>query len=225
MKLRFAPSPTGLLHVGNARTALLNYLFAKKEGAKFLLRIDDTDVERSKPEFEAAIDTIELRALRQRLIFRIALKPLEADDTKRYIAARLITAGAARSPFTVKACDAVHRYSRGIPRLVNAICDNAMLAGYALGNAVIGDSLINEAAADLALVDESASSIQLVGRRVSKLTSRRRLHLGFAIVWLFIAIGIAAVAARPGQTAASSSSLNQLQDWFAIALHWLGRGA
>jgi glutamyl-tRNA synthetase len=53
--VRFAPSPTGLLHVGNARTALLNYLFAKKEGAKILLRIDDTDVERSKPEFEAAI--------------------------------------------------------------------------------------------------------------------------------------------------------------------------
>lgn len=54
-RVRFAPSPTGLLHVGNARTALLNYLFAKKEGAEFLLRIDDTDVERSKPEFEAAI--------------------------------------------------------------------------------------------------------------------------------------------------------------------------
>jgi glutamyl-tRNA synthetase len=53
--VRFAPSPTGLLHVGNARTALLNFLFAKKEGAKFFLRIDDTDVERSKPEFETAI--------------------------------------------------------------------------------------------------------------------------------------------------------------------------
>jgi glutamyl-tRNA synthetase len=53
--VRFAPSPTGLLHVGNARTAMLNYLFARKEGARFLLRIDDTDTERSKPEFEAAI--------------------------------------------------------------------------------------------------------------------------------------------------------------------------
>src|SRR5215469_11316921 len=53
--VRFAPSPTGLLHVGNARTAMLNYLFAKKEGARFLLRIDDTDSERSKPEFERAI--------------------------------------------------------------------------------------------------------------------------------------------------------------------------
>lgn len=53
--VRFAPSPTGLLHVGNARTGLLNFLFAKKEGARFLLRIDDTDSERSKEEFERAI--------------------------------------------------------------------------------------------------------------------------------------------------------------------------
>ncbi|MBU6297778.1 MAG: glutamate--tRNA ligase [Alphaproteobacteria bacterium] len=53
--VRFAPSPTGLLHVGNARTALLNFLFAKKNGGKFLLRIDDTDSERSKPEYETAI--------------------------------------------------------------------------------------------------------------------------------------------------------------------------
>jgi glutamyl-tRNA synthetase len=53
--VRFAPSPTGLLHVGNARTAMLNYLFAKKEGARFFLRIDDTDTERSKPEYERAI--------------------------------------------------------------------------------------------------------------------------------------------------------------------------
>ncbi|HEX4078287.1 MAG TPA: glutamate--tRNA ligase [Rhizomicrobium sp.] len=53
--VRFAPSPTGLLHVGNARTAMLNHLFARKESARFLLRIDDTDTERSKPEFEAAI--------------------------------------------------------------------------------------------------------------------------------------------------------------------------
>jgi glutamyl-tRNA synthetase len=53
--VRFAPSPTGLLHVGNARTAMLNWLFAKKENGKFLLRIDDTDTERSRPEYERAI--------------------------------------------------------------------------------------------------------------------------------------------------------------------------
>src|SRR5258707_15811026 len=53
--VRVAPSPTGYLHVGNARAALLNYLFALHAGGKFMLRIDDTDDTRSKPEYEAAI--------------------------------------------------------------------------------------------------------------------------------------------------------------------------
>lgn len=51
IRIRIAPSPTGYLHVGNARTALFNYLFARKEGGSFVLRIEDTDTERSKPEF------------------------------------------------------------------------------------------------------------------------------------------------------------------------------
>jgi glutamyl-tRNA synthetase len=52
---RFAPSPTGRLHVGNVRTALHNFLFAKKHGGTFILRIDDTDRERSTAEFDQAI--------------------------------------------------------------------------------------------------------------------------------------------------------------------------
>lgn len=52
---RFAPSPTGYLHVGNLRTALLNWLAARKAGGRFILRIDDTDAERSRPEFAAGI--------------------------------------------------------------------------------------------------------------------------------------------------------------------------
>ena len=47
---RFAPSPTGTLHVGNVRTALHNWLLAKKHGGRFLLRIDDTDTARSREE-------------------------------------------------------------------------------------------------------------------------------------------------------------------------------
>src|SRR4030095_12115385 len=54
--VRFAPSPTGLIHIGNARTALLNALFARREGGTFVLRFDDTDLERSKPEYAAALE-------------------------------------------------------------------------------------------------------------------------------------------------------------------------
>ena len=54
--VRFAPSPTGRIHIGNARTALLNFLFAKKNHGEFILRFDDTDVERSKEEYAQAIE-------------------------------------------------------------------------------------------------------------------------------------------------------------------------
>jgi glutamyl-tRNA synthetase len=53
---RFAPSPTGLLHIGNARPAVINWLYARKMGGRFILRIDDTDTARSKPEFTTAIE-------------------------------------------------------------------------------------------------------------------------------------------------------------------------
>ncbi len=56
VRVRFAPSPTGMLHVGNARTALITWLFARHHGGHFLLRIDDTDLERSKIEYEEAIE-------------------------------------------------------------------------------------------------------------------------------------------------------------------------
>ena len=52
---RFAPSPTGFLHIGGARTALFNWLFARHHGGKFRLRIEDTDAKRSTPEAVAAI--------------------------------------------------------------------------------------------------------------------------------------------------------------------------
>lgn len=52
---RFPPSPTGLVHIGNVRTALFNYLFARHSGGKFILRIEDTDKARSKPEYEKGI--------------------------------------------------------------------------------------------------------------------------------------------------------------------------
>src|SRR6187455_1183128 len=55
VRVRFAPSPTGNLHIGGARTALFNWAYARRQGGSFLLRIEDTDPERSTKEFERAI--------------------------------------------------------------------------------------------------------------------------------------------------------------------------
>jgi glutamyl/glutaminyl-tRNA synthetase len=54
-RVRFAPSPTGLLYVGNARTALYNWLFARRTGGQYLLRIEDTDLERSETRYETQL--------------------------------------------------------------------------------------------------------------------------------------------------------------------------
>ena len=88
--VRFAPSPTGLLHVGNVRTALFNWLFAKRHGGTFILRLDDTDRARSKPEYEAAIE----RDL-QWLGLDWARKEKQSDRLPHYDAARdkLIASG------------------------------------------------------------------------------------------------------------------------------------
>src|SRR5512134_1760774 len=57
VRVRFAPSPTGYLHIGGARTALFNWLYARNRGGKFILRIEDTDRSRSTDEYiEAIID-------------------------------------------------------------------------------------------------------------------------------------------------------------------------
>ena len=61
IRVRLAPSPTGNLHIGTARTAVFNWLFARHHGGQFLLRVEDTDKERSKPDYTANI----LEGLRQ----------------------------------------------------------------------------------------------------------------------------------------------------------------
>jgi glutamyl-tRNA synthetase len=88
--VRYAPSPTGRLHLGNARPALLNWLFAKARSGKYILRIDDTDVERSTPEFELGIiEDLRWLGVEPDLIVR------QSDRTALYDAARdkLIAAG------------------------------------------------------------------------------------------------------------------------------------
>ena len=60
VRVRFAPSPTGHLHIGGARTALFNWLYARKTGGTMVLRIEDTDAERStKDSYDAILDALE----------------------------------------------------------------------------------------------------------------------------------------------------------------------
>jgi glutamyl-tRNA synthetase len=88
--VRFAPSPTGRLHIGNVRTALLNWLFARRHDGHFILRLDDTDRERSTDANAEAIRTdLTWLGLTWDSTFR------QSDRTQRYdeVKAQLITSG------------------------------------------------------------------------------------------------------------------------------------
>ncbi|TDR94506.1 glutamate--tRNA ligase [Enterovirga rhinocerotis] len=83
--LRFAPSPTGLIHIGNARTALLNALFARRGGGRFVLRFDDTDPERSRREFaDATEEDLAWLGIEPDLVVRQSERlPLYAETAER----------------------------------------------------------------------------------------------------------------------------------------------
>src|SRR6185369_6781751 len=100
VRVRFAPSPTGYLHIGSARSALFNWLYARKTGGKFLLRIEDTDLQRStEASTRSIIEGLEWLGLDydQDLVFQSANAP-------QHIAAanRLLDAGKAYRDFTPK---------------------------------------------------------------------------------------------------------------------------
>ncbi len=122
-RVRFAPSPTGLLHVGNARIALVNFLFARRLGGQLILRLDDTDRERSTPAFEEAIrHDLEWLSIAWDQTFR------QSDRLDRYGAAaeRLKQAGRLYPCFESEAelrAKREHRIKRGLP----PVYDRAML--------------------------------------------------------------------------------------------------
>lgn len=104
-----------------------------------------------QPELDRLLDKPELRALHQRVVMRHSLAPLALEDTIEYIANRVRIAGAKQSPFTRDACRSVHRLSRGVPRLINLICDKAMLSSYASDSPQIDRRCVEVAGGELQL--------------------------------------------------------------------------
>jgi hypothetical protein len=106
-----------------------------------------------QPELRAALNRPELRQLKQRISLRCEIKPLKADEVSAYIRTRLKVAGAARLDlFTANAIALIYRASEGIPRLINNICDNALLNGFATNARVISSQIIAEVAESLDLL-------------------------------------------------------------------------
>ncbi|HVO23200.1 MAG TPA: AAA family ATPase [Candidatus Margulisiibacteriota bacterium] len=109
-----------------------------------------------QPELGQKLSNPILRQLRQRIGINCRLLPLSRDEITEYIQYRLQAGGCTDLKlFSREAEEQIYHFSRGIPRLVNVVCDNALVIGYALGKKRIGADVISEAAADLLAVEPS----------------------------------------------------------------------
>jgi len=104
-----------------------------------------------QPELDRTLAQAEFRQLRQRINLRYHLPPLSEKESKEYVEKRLRTAGAKNSLFTASALKEIYSTSKGIPRLINILCDNALLNGFALGKRTVDVKSVREVANDLKL--------------------------------------------------------------------------
>lgn len=110
-----------------------------------------------QPELRDVLNNPDLRQLKQRVALRCLIKPLPSvEETDRYITSRLLVSGAERTNiFSSSAIDYIYRCTEGIPRNINNLCDNALLAGYATGAATIDSAIIEEVAESLDMLPKS----------------------------------------------------------------------
>lgn len=110
-----------------------------------------------QPELRDVLRDSRLRQLKQRIALRCDISPLpDVEQTARYITSRLLVAGAERTDiFTPAAVDYIYRCSGGIPRQINNLCDNALLAGFAASEQTIGTKIIEEVAQTFDLLPPS----------------------------------------------------------------------
>ncbi len=101
-----------------------------------------------QPELRATLQQPGLVQFAQRIAVDYHLEPLEHGDTRAYIEHRLRIAGGRDGIFTSDACDRVHRFSQGVPRLINLLCDTALVYAFADGLDLVDAGLVDQVAAD-----------------------------------------------------------------------------
>jgi general secretion pathway protein A len=129
-----------------------------------------------QPELNETLSQRAFRQLRQRVNMCYHLPPLSEKETKDYIEKRLRIAGGKESIFTKSAVKEIYLKTKGIPRLINILCDNALLTGYAGENKVINRKIVKEAARDLPL------------QTPWKLARNLRLFAGLSVIGILIFI-------------------------------------
>lgn len=139
-----------------------------------------------QPELAELLGRQDLRQLAQRITARYHLTPLSADETGEYIAHRLQVAGGARDLFAPAAVKLIHKHSGGVPRLVNILCDRALLGTYARGVRQVGPEIVQAAATEVLGVPASVRRSPWASLSLPK-PSLRTLEIGLAAAGLVIA--------------------------------------
>jgi general secretion pathway protein A len=123
-----------------------------------------------QPELEGVLDSPHLRQLKQRVSLRCQLLPLDGEQTRAYVLSRLERAGAQPEPpiFEPEAFAKIHEYSRGIPRIINNLCENAMVSAYARQQRTVTGDMIAEVAADFRLTESVSTPEEPVGDHLSQ---------------------------------------------------------
>jgi type II secretory pathway predicted ATPase ExeA len=121
----------GLLNMESPEGKMINLLFFGLSDLEDVLNLDEP--------------------LRQRVAVRIKLSAFSGENTKDYICHRLKMAGSENNIFTDEAIDAIYKYSKGLPRLINTICDNSLLEGFLFKAKSIGEDIIKTVAVDLGI--------------------------------------------------------------------------
>jgi general secretion pathway protein A len=120
-----------------------------------------------QPELALRLNSPELRQLKQRVMLRHHLRVLSLQECCEYVSNRLKVAGADRAIFTPHALESVYSYSSGIPRIVNVLCDNALLNAYALGRKEIEAGIIREVAEDLNITTNAEARFKSIRQVVN----------------------------------------------------------
>jgi len=125
-----------------------------------------------QPELAERLNSPELRQLKQRVTLRYRLRNLSLAESSEYIKNRLQIARGNTALFTHKAVETIYLYSRGIPRIINVLCDNGLLTAYALGRGEIDASIIREVAEDLNL-RSGAQPVRILSKDQNSLNSEK----------------------------------------------------
>jgi type II secretory pathway predicted ATPase ExeA len=183
--LRKVAQQFGVENIGSTKAEIISQLYERlmqlyENGKKAVVLIDEANMLQKKEIFEEFRGLLNLEvpgrklisivllglpeldqflvldpALQQRVAVKFALKSLTRETTEQYIKHRLLIAGCIKEIFTQAAFQAIFEYTTGTPRLINTICDNAMLESYLLKRELIDSDIINQVAGDLGLHKES----------------------------------------------------------------------